>query len=159
MIGPFLSTLSIALQTSTSPAGGIAFLALTVRTADLLSLFLFSLSGRGPVMLLQAYLRFWSLLANHNLSAEEVSPCDPDGFLEQSEGIDLEVRMFKIKNILHSGFELQYNGWILLRTLLLHLISQLNLKAVCTVIKTILSASDYGAWWTCSTNECDGGWR
>ena len=58
MIGPFLSTLSIALQTSTSPAGGIAFLALTVRSADLLSLFLFSLSGRGPVMLLQAYLRF-----------------------------------------------------------------------------------------------------
>ncbi|KAI0257246.1 hypothetical protein BJV78DRAFT_1272308 [Lactifluus subvellereus] len=53
MISPFLSTLNIALQTSTYPAGGIAYLALTVRSADLLNSFLFALSGRGLVMFLR----------------------------------------------------------------------------------------------------------
>jgi hypothetical protein len=98
MIAPFLSTLSIALQTSTSPAGGAAYLALTVRSADLLNSFLVALSGQSPLILLQVNLRFGSL-ADHNLSAEEVSPFDLDGsvsFLEQSEGVDQEVKVLKI---------------------------------------------------------------
>lgn len=43
MIAPFLVTLNIALQASKSPAGGTAYLALTVRSADLLDSFLLAL--------------------------------------------------------------------------------------------------------------------
>jgi hypothetical protein len=43
MIAPFLATLNIALQASKSPAGGTAYLALTVRNADLLNSFLLAL--------------------------------------------------------------------------------------------------------------------
>jgi hypothetical protein len=43
MIAPFLATLNIALQTSNFPAGGTAYLALTVRSADLLNSFLLAL--------------------------------------------------------------------------------------------------------------------
>jgi hypothetical protein len=43
MIAPFLATLNIALRASKLPAGGTAYLALTVRSADLLNLFLLTL--------------------------------------------------------------------------------------------------------------------
>jgi hypothetical protein len=43
MIAPFVATLNIALRASKSPAGGTAYLALTVRNADLLSSFLLAL--------------------------------------------------------------------------------------------------------------------
>lgn len=43
MVGPFLATLNIALQASKCPAGGTAYLALTVRSADLLNSFLLAL--------------------------------------------------------------------------------------------------------------------
>jgi hypothetical protein len=42
-IAPFLTTLNIALQASKSPAGGTAYLALTVRNTDLLNSFLLAL--------------------------------------------------------------------------------------------------------------------
>ncbi|KAI0304591.1 putative methyltransferase-domain-containing protein [Russula brevipes] len=45
MIAPFLATLNIALQASKSPAGGTAYVALTVRNADLLSAFLLAQCG------------------------------------------------------------------------------------------------------------------
>src|SRR5258708_14050767 len=48
MIAPFLATLNIALRASkslASPAGGTAYLALTVRSADLLNSFLLALCG------------------------------------------------------------------------------------------------------------------
>jgi hypothetical protein len=57
MIAPFLSTLNIALQTSTSPVGGTAYLALTVRSPDLLDSFLAALSGQTPLILLQVNLQ------------------------------------------------------------------------------------------------------
>jgi hypothetical protein len=47
MIAPFLATLNIALQASKSPAGGTAYVALTVRSANLLSAFL--LAQRGSI--------------------------------------------------------------------------------------------------------------
>jgi len=84
MIAPFLATLNIALQASKSPAGGTAYLALTVRSADLLHSFLLALS-------------------DHNLSAEELPQFKPDcslSFVEQSEGVDQEVRMYKINLVL-----------------------------------------------------------
>ncbi|KAH9178828.1 hypothetical protein EDB89DRAFT_1812582, partial [Lactarius sanguifluus] len=43
MIAPFLTTLNIALRASKSPAGGVAYLALTVRNVDLLNTFIFAL--------------------------------------------------------------------------------------------------------------------
>ena len=43
MIAPFLATLNIALRASKLRAGGTAYLALTVRSADLLNLFLLAL--------------------------------------------------------------------------------------------------------------------
>ena len=43
MITPFLAALNIALQASKSSVGGTAYLALTVRNADLLNLFLLAL--------------------------------------------------------------------------------------------------------------------
>jgi hypothetical protein len=43
MIAPFIAILNIALRASKSPAGGTAYLALTVRSADLLSSFLLAL--------------------------------------------------------------------------------------------------------------------
>ncbi|KAF8482058.1 putative methyltransferase-domain-containing protein [Russula ochroleuca] len=45
MIAPFLATLNIALRASKFPAGGTAYLALTVRSADLLNSFLLALRG------------------------------------------------------------------------------------------------------------------
>jgi hypothetical protein len=45
MIAPFLATLNIALRASKNPAGGIAYLALTARNADLLNSFLLALRG------------------------------------------------------------------------------------------------------------------
>jgi len=79
MISPFLATLNIALRASQSPCGGTAYLALTVRSADLLESFLLALSY-------------------HNLSAEELSHFDNGtcSFLGQSEGVDQEVRILKI---------------------------------------------------------------
>ncbi|KAH8997412.1 hypothetical protein EDB92DRAFT_2101464, partial [Lactarius akahatsu] len=80
MIAPFLTTLNIALHASKSPAGGVAYLALTVRNVDLLNTFIFA-------------------LANHNLSAEELPNINPDNnisFVVQSEGTDQEVRVFKV---------------------------------------------------------------
>ncbi|KAI9444909.1 hypothetical protein H4582DRAFT_2108691 [Lactarius indigo] len=47
-ITPFLTTLNIALHASKSPAGGIAYLALTVRNVDLLNTFILALGGRWP---------------------------------------------------------------------------------------------------------------
>jgi hypothetical protein len=88
MIAPFLATLNIALRASKFPAGGTAYLALTVRSADLLNSFLLA-------------------LPDHNLSAEELPHFNRDSslsFVEQSEGIDQEVRMFKII------LALQYNA-------------------------------------------------
>ncbi|KAI9454826.1 hypothetical protein F5148DRAFT_1378176 [Russula earlei] len=85
MISPFLATLDIALRASRSPGGGIAYLALTVRNADLLDSFLLAIS-------------------DHNLSAEELRYFDHDFrscFLEPSEGVDEEVKIFKIA--LHSS--------------------------------------------------------
>lgn len=87
MVAPFLTTLNIALHASKSPAGGIAYLALTVRNADLLNTFLFA-------------------LANHNLSAEELLIINTDSsvsFVVQSEGADPEVRVLKI--VLHSRLQ------------------------------------------------------
>jgi hypothetical protein len=46
MIAPFLATLNIALHASKSQAGGIAYLALTVRNVDLLNTFIFALGER-----------------------------------------------------------------------------------------------------------------
>ena len=46
MIAPFLSTLNIALHASKSQAGGIAYLALTVRNVDLLNTFILALGER-----------------------------------------------------------------------------------------------------------------
>jgi len=80
VIAPFLATLNIALRASKSQAGGIAYLALTVRNVDLLNTFIFA-------------------LANHNLSAEELPTINPDSdasFVVQSEGADQEVRVLKI---------------------------------------------------------------
>ena len=48
MIAPFLTTLNIALHSSKSPAGGIAYLALPVRDVDLLNTFIFALGGQWP---------------------------------------------------------------------------------------------------------------
>jgi len=79
-IAPFLATLNIALQATRSPEGGTAYVALTVRSADLLNSFLLALS-------------------DHNLSAEQLLRFDGGcslSFLEQSEGVDQEVRIFKI---------------------------------------------------------------
>jgi hypothetical protein len=50
MIAPFLTTLNIALHASKSPAGGIAYLALTVRNIDLFNTFIFTLGGRWPFL-------------------------------------------------------------------------------------------------------------
>jgi len=80
MIAPFLATLNIALHASKVPAGGIAYLALTVRNVDLTNAFVFA-------------------LANHNLSAEELTTIAPESdvsFVVQSEGANQEVRVFKI---------------------------------------------------------------
>jgi len=85
MISPFLATLNIALRASQLPCGGTAYLALTVRSADLLESFLLALS-------------------DHNLSAEELPHFDGDRcpfFLGQSEGVDQEVKVLKI--ILYSS--------------------------------------------------------
>ncbi|KAI9460476.1 hypothetical protein BJY52DRAFT_1168427, partial [Lactarius psammicola] len=79
-IAPFLTTLNIALHAAKSPAGGIAYLALTVRNVDLLN-------------------TFFLTLANHNLSAEELPTINPDSsvsFVVQSEGTEQEVRILKI---------------------------------------------------------------
>jgi len=94
MIAPFLTTLNIALHASKSLAGGIAYLALTVRNVDLFNAFIFE-------------------LANHNLSAEELPAINPDSnvsFVVQSDGADQEVRVFKIvlrscrqKNLLYNS--------------------------------------------------------
>ncbi|KAI0281698.1 hypothetical protein BGY98DRAFT_196948 [Russula aff. rugulosa BPL654] len=84
MIAPFLATLNIALQASKSPAGGTAYLALTVRNTDLLNSFLLALSHR-------------------DLSVEELPQFKRDcslSFVEQSEGVDQEVRIYKIKLVL-----------------------------------------------------------
>jgi hypothetical protein len=43
MIVPFLATLEIALQATRSPGGGTAYVALTIRSADLLDSFLLAL--------------------------------------------------------------------------------------------------------------------
>jgi hypothetical protein len=48
MIAPFLATLNIALHASKVPAGGIAYLALTVRNADLMNAFIAALGERWP---------------------------------------------------------------------------------------------------------------
>lgn len=80
MIAPFLATLNIALHASKVPAGGIAYLALTVRNADLMNAFI-------------------AALANHNLSAEELPAINPESgisFVVQSEGADQEVIVLKI---------------------------------------------------------------
>jgi len=80
MISPFLATLNIALRASQLPCGGTAYLALTVRSADLLESFLHALS-------------------DHDLSAEELPHFDSDCclfFLGQSEGADQEVKVIKI---------------------------------------------------------------
>jgi len=80
MVAPFLATLNIALHASKVPAGGIAYLALTVRNVDLMNTFI-------------------STLENHNLSAEELPAINPESgisFVVQSEGADQEVRVFKI---------------------------------------------------------------
>jgi hypothetical protein len=45
MVTPFLATLNIALRASRLPAGGTAYLALTVRSVDLLNSFLRALGG------------------------------------------------------------------------------------------------------------------
>ena len=55
MIAPFLATLNIALHASKAPAGGIAYLALTVRNVELLSTFLFALGGRWPFLLIKHF--------------------------------------------------------------------------------------------------------
>ncbi|KAI0274959.1 hypothetical protein BC834DRAFT_23420 [Gloeopeniophorella convolvens] len=79
MIGPFLATLSLSLQASTPQRTAEAYLALTVRNADLLDLFL-------------------STLEEHSLLAEELSLGPEIGtqFLELSEGSDQAVKIFKI---------------------------------------------------------------
>ncbi|KAH9081768.1 hypothetical protein EDB83DRAFT_2334711 [Lactarius deliciosus] len=96
MIAPFLTTLNIALHASKSPAGGVAYLALTVRNVDLLNTFIFA-------------------LANHNLSAEELPDINTDNnisFVAQSEGTDQEVRVFKV--VLRSRLQrnLLYNSTV-----------------------------------------------
>jgi hypothetical protein len=46
MIAPFLATLNIALHASKVPAGGMAYLALTVRNVDLINTFISALGER-----------------------------------------------------------------------------------------------------------------
>ena len=99
MIAPFLATLNIALQATRSPEGGTAYVALTVRSADLLNSFLLALCGSRSdkyCSSIDSRLRF---PADHNLSAEQLLHFDGGcslSFLEQSEGVDQEVRIFKI---------------------------------------------------------------
>ena len=99
LIGPFLATLKIALQATGSSEDGIAYVALTVRSADLLNSFLLALRGsKAAVLVDQSTYVFW-FSAEHNLSAEELLRFDSGYsllFLEQSEGVDQEVRIFKI---------------------------------------------------------------
>lgn len=104
MIAPFLATLNIALQVSKSPEGGIAYLALTVRNADLLNSFLLALRG-SKVLRLHLLINqlMFRCSADHNLSAEELPHFDRDcsfSFSEQFEGVNQPVRIFKV--ILHS---------------------------------------------------------
>jgi hypothetical protein len=101
MIAPFLATLDIALQASKSPTGGTAYLALTVRSAELLNSFLLALckskSFATPVDR-STYLPS----ADRDLSVEELQfkrDCSLS-FVEQTEGVDQEVRIYKIDLIL-----------------------------------------------------------
>jgi hypothetical protein len=99
LIAPFLATLKVALQATGSPEDGTAYVALTVRSADLLNSFLLALRGsKSAVLVDQSTYVFW-FSAEHNLSAEELLRFDRGCsllFLEQSEGVDQEVRIFKI---------------------------------------------------------------
>jgi len=51
LIAPFLATLNIALQATGSPRKGTAYVALTVRSAELLNSFLLALRGSKSAVL------------------------------------------------------------------------------------------------------------
>jgi len=104
LIAPFLATLNIALQAKGSSDDGTAYVALTVRSADLLNSFLHALRASKSAVLVDQSTYGFRFSAEHHLSAEELL-CFDRGcsilFLEQSEGVDQEVRIFKI--IRHLG--------------------------------------------------------
>ena len=66
MVTPFLATLNIALRASRLPAGGTAYLALTVRSADLLNSFLLAL---GPS------LRLWGYKQTYGSNPQRTTTC------------------------------------------------------------------------------------
>jgi len=104
LIAPFLATLNIALEATGSPEDGTAYVALTVRSADLLNSFLLALRASKSAVLVDQSTYGFRFSAEHNLSAEELLRFDRSCsliFLEQSEGADQEVRIFKI--IRHLG--------------------------------------------------------